>query len=656
MTGESAHAGGDRLSTPESLGTHPAVAILDAGAQYVDLIQKANERIGFRADILPLATPFAEIEDRYDAFIVSGGPANSHSEGAPMPDPALWKTTKGVLGICYGQHAMALAFGGKVEPGIERQDGPIKTRVDTTHPLFERVKSEITALFTHGDFVTQAPEGFQTIGQHEMANGQVVISAIAKGNFVAVQFHPEVFDDTPFGYDIFKGFLEDISGLQPDTKLLESLTAEDVERRKRAIAEQVGDRDVIVFYSGGVDSAVATELARQVISPEKLHAFYIDMGFMRDEDDLIIENAVARGINLQKIDAVEAFEQATITLEDGSISPPLVEVTGPQTKRKIIGKRFAEFKDEIAASLGLDTSQVMLLQGTNAADRIESGFSLSGEQTTEQIKEHHNLVKEIKDLEAAGLLCEPLNDIHKDEIRRIGEYLGLPDEVVWRHPFPGPGDAIRILGYRAGEYEMPEPQMQEELRDFLSEKDLARVFDSLLLPTRSVGVGGDARTYILPAALHGPAEWNTLEKLAGDIPAHFNGKVNRVIYSLGNQSLNLSNVKLVERALRREERAQLRLANRIVFEQIRHWNLVKRLGQFPVISLPLSFDGADSRSIVLRPVLTTTYMTAKAFIPGRDIDPGFAYETAERIMTEVPGISQVFYEITGKPPGTIEWE
>ncbi len=655
MKGEAASLPSDLLVSGELLKSGQRVAILDAGAQYVDLIQRACFRQGYAADILPLDTPFAAIEDHYGAFFVSGGPANSHLENAPMPDPGLWQTKKGVMGICYGQHAMAMALGGCVEPGAQRQDGAIKTKVDTKHPLFGRIKQDITALFTHGDFVTQLPEGFQTIGQHQLSNGQNVISAMAKDNFAAVQFHPEVFDDTPFGYDIFKGFLQDMCGLQPDEEMLRQLTALEVQKRKAFIAEKVGDRDLIAFLSGGVDSTVAVRLASEVIAPEKLHVYYIDMGFMRDEDDMVIEEMQALGINVHKIDAVETFEQATITFEDGTISPPLIEVTDPKVKRKIIGKRFAEYKDDIAASLGLDTTQVMLLQGTNAADRIESGFSLSGAQDTEEIKEHHNQVKEIKDLEAAGLLVEPLNDIHKDEIRRIGEYLGLPDEVVWRHPFPGPGDAIRILGYRKGEYEMPAAELQAAMQDYLNEQGLGQ-FTSLLLPTRSVGVGGDARTYVLPAAIQGPQAWPELEWLAQEIPGHFRGHVNRVVYALGNQTLTLSNLSLTERALGRPERAQLRWANRIVFEQIRKWQLMKRLGQFPVISLPLAFGEVGSKSIVLRPVLTSTFMTAKAFIPGKDIDPDFAYETSTRLLSEVPDISQVLWEITGKPPGTIEWE
>lgn len=648
---------GETLLTHEVPRAEQAVAILDAGAQYVDLIQKACERLGYRTDILPLDTDFECIEQAYGAFIVSGGPASTHAEDAPMPDPAIWQTDKGVLGICYGQQAMALAFGGTVETGETREDGSTTTHVDTDHPLFMRVKSDVRALFTHGDYVTEVPENFEVIGKHKLANGQEVVSAMARDNFASVQFHPEVFDETPHGYDILQSFLSDISGLSPDPELLEHQTAQDCEARKANIAEKAGDRHVIAFASGGIDSTVATLLASQVIEPSKLHIFYFDNGFMRDEDDEVIRMLQRSGLNVQAIDATEAFEQATIGLEDGTVSVPLIEVSDPKLKRKIIGNKFAELKDEIAASLGFATNEVMLLQGTNAADRIESGFSLAGGQATEQIKEHHNQVRAIKDMETAGLLIEPLNDLHKDEIRRIGEYLGLPEEVVWRHPFPGPADAIRILCHKADDYELPDDELQESVWNYIDKS--ADIFvGSWLLPTRSVGVGGDARSYVVPVALEGPADWPALTKLAQgeqSIPAQFAGKINRVVYALGHQPLR--DFSLTETGLGRNERAQLRHANRIVFEEIRRYGLMRSISQCPVVLLPLSFDGQPgSRSIVLRPIKTSTYLTASALIPGRDVDPNFIYTTANRLLVEVPGVSQVFLELTGKPPATIEWE
>ncbi len=628
------------------------VAILDAGAQYVDLIQKACLRLGYAAEIIPLATPFRQIESKYSCFIVSGGPASTHANGAPMPDPALWATKKGVFGICYGQQAMALALGGTVEPGQRRQDGSIATNVDTSHPLFGRVKKEITALFTHGDFVTKAPPGFSVIGSHTIGDApqQTVLSALARDNLVAVQFHPEVFDETPYGFDIFRGFFEDICGLAPDKSLLARHAATQCRDRQKRIAKQAGQRHVIAFASGGIDSTVATILASKAMKPSKLHAFYFDNGFMRDEDDSVIAMLQKLGVQVKAIDASKAFEQATVTV-DGNVLGPLITVADPQIKRKIIGKKFAELKDEVAASLGLGAEEVMLLQGTNAADRIESGHS-RGDTKTEQIKEHHNQVKEIKELEAAGLLIEPLDDLHKDEVRSLGEYLGLPDDVVWRQPFPGPGNAIRILCLQANEYEEPNHKIEKKLQAYVvatSKKLTAR-----LLPTRSVGVGGDARSYVLPGALQGKATWADLSVLAREIPGNFRGTINRVVYALGEAPL--SKLSLTETSLGKRERQQLRQADRIVFEEMRRHKLLKTISQCPVILLPLSFGKKGERSIVLRPIITSTYLTAKAVIPGKDVPEDFIQVTAERILGEVEGISQVFLELTNKPPATTEWE
>lgn len=659
--GEVPAEGGEIPVGMETLRGNSRVAILDAGAQYVDLIQKACVRLGFDADILPLDTPFAEIEDKYGAFLLSGGPASTHSEGSPMPDPALWQTEKGVLGICYGQQAMAQAFGGQVETGLARQDGSVKTEVNPDHPLFSRTKKEIVALFTHGDFVTKVPEGFEVIGEHELSDGQQVVSAMAKDNFAAVQFHPEVFDETPHGYDIFQGFLEDMCKLKPDTEMLEARAASDYEDRKRAIAEKASERHVIAFASGGVDSTIATLLAAEVIEPSKIHIYYFDNGFMRDEDNDVIEQLRSIGIDIQPIDATYQFENATITLEDGSISPPLIDVTDPKLKREISGATFAKLKDQIAASLGFDTTEVMLLQGTNAADRIESGYSLAGGKVTEQIKLHHNQVKGIKDMEVAGLLIEPLNDLHKDEIRRIGEHMRLPDDIVWRQPFPGPGLAIRILCYRLGEYEQPSYQLEGWAKNYVDkvvqEISPGTSMNARLLPTRSVGVGGDSRSYVLPVALEGPRDWDTLIALSqGDksIPSNSGKTINRVVYALGEGSLDF--MDMTETTLGLEERVQLRHADHIVFEEMRRFGLMRQISQLPVVLLPLSFDGRGKRSIVLRPVTTSTYLTAKAMVPGRDVDPEFIEQAAKRILSEVPYISQVFLELTNKPPATTEWE
>lgn len=629
------------------------VAVLDAGGQYVDLVQKAVERQGVPADVLPLQTPREELETGYTAVVISGSPASSHEAEAPQPDSSLWNSDLPILGICYGMQAMAVACGGRVAKNAIREDGRVTTSVDITHPLFKGNNKEFTGLFTHGDFVTQVPEGFVAIGQHTLSDGTAAFSAIARGNKIGVQFHPEVFDDTPEGYQLFKNFLYGVAGIEPDESFQESRLEQIIEAKRHKIVEQVGDRHVIAFVSGGVDSSVAATLASTVITPDKFHAFYIDNGFMRDEDDMIIDALNAAGIRVTKIDATERFEQAQ-TIINGEIVGPLVNTTDPEAKRKIIGKTFIDVQNDILISLNL--SEALLLQGTNAADRIESGNSKGGKHT-DTIKTHHNQVQEVQELKSRGLLIEPLDDLFKDEIRALGHELGLPRELVERQPFPGPGIAIRIIAAPEHQVEVPRDPIEEEVRTYIASRsyDTDKPMLAHVLPIRSVGVGGDERSHISVLAIDN-TDLSTADmaKLAHEIPANFRGAINRVIYALGQNALAEGTV--TKTLLTGEVRSQLRKADRIVFEAMRSFDVLSKIKQMPVVLLPLSFQEPGDRSVVLRPVTTSTFMTVQAMLPGRDLPSEFFATITNRILNEVPGISQVFLDLTNKPPGTTEWE
>jgi GMP synthase (glutamine-hydrolysing) len=637
----------------ELLNLQNRVAVLDAGGQYVDLVQKAIERQGVPADVLSLQTPREDLEANYTAVVISGSPASSHEAEAPQPDPNLWDSDLPILGICYGMQAMAIARGGKVAKNAIREDGRVTTIVDTTHPLFSGNKKDFTGLFTHGDFVTEVPDGFTAIGQHTLNDGTSAYSAIARGNKIGVQFHPEVFDDTPGGYQLFKNFLHGIAGVEPDETFQESRLEQIIEAKRHKIAEQVGDRQVIAFVSGGVDSSVAATLAATVISSDKFHAFFIDNGFMRDEDDMVIDALNAAGILVTKIDATEKFEQAHMMI-DGVVVGPLVETTDPEAKRKIIGKTFIDVQNDILSTLSLN--EALLLQGTNAADRIESGNSKGGNHT-DTIKTHHNQVQEVQRLKSRGLLIEPLDDLFKDEIRALGHELGLPYDLVERQPFPGPGTAIRIIAAPEHQEELPRDPIEEAVRAYIASRsyDTDKQVLAHVLPIRSVGVGGDERSHISVVAIDN-AELSTadMDSLAHEIPAHFRGSVNRVIYALGQSALAERTV--TKTLLTGETRSQLRRSDRIVFEAMRSFDLLSKIKQMPVVLLPLSFGVLGDRSVVLRPVTTSTFMTVQAMLPGRDLPGEFFTSITNRILSEVPGISQVFLDLTNKPPGTTEWE
>jgi GMP synthase (glutamine-hydrolysing) len=627
------------------------VAVLDAGGQYVDLVKKAVERQGFPVDILPLGSGLNKLEGKYDAIIISGSPASSHAETAPLPDPEIWQSKLPILGICYGMQSMVIAHGGQVAKNAIREDGRVTTSIDTSVPIYEGIKQELTALFTHGDFVTKVPSGFIVIGKHDLSNGNTAYSSIYKDNKYGVQFHPEVFDDTPEGYQIIKNFLILVARLKPDDEFKESLLQKMIVDKQKKIANQAKNRHVIAFVSGGVDSSVAATLAAGVIPKSHLHAYYIDSGFMREEDDLVIDSLDSAGLSVVKIDAAEEFAEATVTI-DNVKHGPLRSTTDPELKRKIIGKAFVSIQNRLIRELKIN--EAMLLQGTNAADRIESGHS-QGDSHTMTIKTHHNQVVEIQDLKAQGLLIEPIDDLFKDEVRSLGRELGLPDELVDRQPFPGPGLAIRIIAStESDEFESRVAGDQEKINMYLKE-NYDKKIDAKILPIRSVGVGGDERSHLSVVALsHGGLSSSDLAKLGADLPANFRNSVNRVIYNLTHESIKTST--MTKTLLTSDVADQLRHSDRIVFEEMRRGGLINKISQFPVVLNPKTVGGKDPRSIVLRPVVTNTFMTLQAMLPGRDLPDNFLVLIAKRIVQEVDNTSRVFLDLTNKPPATTEWE
>lgn len=619
--------------------TDAIVAVLDAGGQYVDLVKKACERLGYPSVVLPLDTPVEKLQNNFRALIISGSPASSQEVDAPMPDPKVWQLDMPILGICYGLHAAVSVLGGEVVRGTSRQDGRVTTGVDTTHPLFAGTKSSFSALFTHGNFVSKIPSDFKTIGQHTLDDGTTVYSAIAKDRLVAVQFHPEVFDDTPEGYQVFKNFLELIAGLKPDQAFLDRQMDELVAKLRTDIHTQTAGRHVIAFVSGGVDSSVTAALAATKIPQDHLHAFYIDNGLMRDEDNQVIDLLKNVGVPVEKINASNEFLIA------------LKNVIDPQTKRQIIGKVFIDVQNRLIKDLGL--TEALLLQGTNAADRIESGHSKGGSHTA-MIKTHHNQVQEVQDLKAAGLLLEPLDELFKDEVRAIGRHLGLPEEVVARQPFPGPGLAVRILCATGKEKLEDSSDTEATISAYLSKSIPSETITAKLLPIKNVGVGGDERSHVSAVALQTSVSWKTLGQLAKDLPAKFRDDLNRVTVALGSKSIN--NLSVTPTLLEPNVIAQLQHADKIVWEEMRAHDLAKSISQFPVVLLPVSFDKTGDRSIVLRPVTTSTFMTVQPMLPAQDIPLDFVQKCANRILAEVPNISQVFIDLTSKPPATTEWE
>jgi len=399
------------------------VLVVDFGAQYAQLIARRVREADVYSEIVPHSMPVAEMMARHPAaLILSGGPSSVYEPGAPQVDPALFDTGVPVFGICYGFQAMALALGGEVTKTGLREFGGTPLRVSGVRGVLLRDMPPAPSVWmSHGDRVSAAPDGFAvTAGS---AGSPVAAFEAPERGFAGVQFHPEV-AHTPGGQDVLKRFLYDIARIEPTWN-----TGNIIDEQVALIRAQVGDAQVICGLSGGVDSAVAAALVHRAIG-DQLTCVFVDHGLLRagEAEQVETDYVKATGIRLKVVDAADRFLGA------------LAGVTDPEEKRKIVGREFIRVFEQAAREVDAERHVEFLVQGTLYPDVVESG----GGTGTANIKSHHNVGGLPDDL--AFTLVEPLRTLFKDEVRALGAALGLPDEIVWRHPFPGPGLAIRIIG------------------------------------------------------------------------------------------------------------------------------------------------------------------------------------------------------------------
>jgi GMP synthase (glutamine-hydrolysing) len=495
------------------------VLVVDFGAQYAQLIARRVRECHVYSEIVPFDTPVAELEARRPAgLILSGGPASVYEPGAPAADPRLFDLGVPVLGICYGQQAMAEALGGRVEPTGLREYGRTQLQVTDPGVLLQDLPPEETVWMSHSDTVIAAPPSFQVTARSPST--PVAAMEDPQRGLFGVQFHPEV-AHTNRGLEILKRFLYDGCGLLP-----EWTPANVIERAVERIRLRVGDGRAICGLSGGVDSAVAALLVHKAIG-KNLTCVFVDTGLMRSgEADQVVETFERHfHVPLIRLDREDVFLSK------------LAGVTDPEAKRKIIGELFVRTFEAAAAEHVPDAH--FLVQGTLYPDVIESGS-----RTAARIKSHHNVGGLPEDMEFE--LVEPLRDLFKDEVRKVGEELGLPEEIVWRQPFPGPGLAVRIVG------EVTKPRLeavraadrivQEEVRRAELSAGLWQAF-VVLLSVQTVGVMGDGRTYQNPVVIRAvtsedamTADWaripdDVLERMASRIVAEVPG-INRVTYDI----------------------------------------------------------------------------------------------------------------------------
>lgn len=455
------------------------VLILDFGSQYNQLIARRVREIGIYCELKPFSMPFEKIQEFGPmAIILSGGPSSVYDEKSPKIDTRIFEMGIPVLGICYGAQLMAYTLGGKVVPAdslANREYGRTETEFDNNSSLFGNISSKSITWMSHGDSVERIPDGFKAIA-HSAGCPFAGFENTAK-NFYAVQFHPEV-KHTEEGFEILRTFLMDIAGAKAQWSMANyKLTA--IEQ----IKAKVGDGKALLALSGGVDSSVAAALMSQAIG-EKLTCVFVDHGLLRkDEGDQVEEIFSNYPVKFVRVNAQKHFMDK------------LAGVTEPERKRKIIGEEFIRVFEAEAKKIG---AVDFLVQGTIYPDVIESGMG----SNAAVIKSHHN-VGGLPDYVDFKEIIEPLRNLFKDEVRQLGRELGLPEYLVSRQPFPGPGLAIRVIG------EITEEKLAI-LRDadwiFRSEVEAAKVpeasqYFAVLTNTKSVGVMGDGRTYDYTLAL-----------------------------------------------------------------------------------------------------------------------------------------------------------
>ncbi len=544
----------------------------------------------------PSDTPASELTGR-KAIIISGGPSSVYDPESPQVDPAIFATPSAILGICYGQQLMAHWLGGSVKKGTKGEYG---SAILTSSPnaIFDGWNTSEQVWMSHRDTVATPPAGFTVTA----STPTCAIAAIADParRLYGVQFHPEVVHTTK-GSTLLSNFLFQIAACERDWD-----PRDRVPQLEEEVRQTVGARSVFFFVSGGVDSTVAFTLCLRALGAERVRGVYVDTGLMRTGET----DFVRRMFNVEIDHAEDQFLTA------------LADVVDPESKRHIIGEQFVKVQERIIENHHLLDGNWILGQGTIYPDTIESG----GTAKAALIKTHHNRVAAIQKLIEEKRIVEPLSSFYKDEVREIGRELGLPAEFLDRHPFPGPGLAIRCLC--AAE-----------------DAQLRATEAGYVVPVFSVGVQGDSRSYAPILAL---GNYSAQQTEASEL-VNATAEINRVVARVDSK-IPLSEMSVRRSTLSKDRLDRLRQADAIVRELSAQSGFDRKVWQFPVVLIPLGSEGAPD-SVVLRPIDSIDGMTAQS-VP---MEEGLLREMSARLL-DVPGVCGVFYDLTHKPPATIEWE
>jgi GMP synthase (glutamine-hydrolysing) len=591
------------------------VGVVDFGGQYTHLIARRIRQLGVYSEVLS-AHGGAEQLKGLSGLIFSGGPSSVYDADAPMVNPALLDSGLPILGLCYGHQLISVKKGGEVKRGAVHEFGPAEFHPDRSHPLFAGLSLSSVVWMSHGDEVKKLPEGFHRIGY--TADCDLAAVANDSKKIYGLQFHPEV-THSEEGQAVFRNFLA-LCGCKFEWKV-----ADYVKSLEDRLREQCKGRKVFLLVSGGVDSTVAFALLNRALGPERVLGLHIDNGLMRrNESADVLDFMKKEGFhNLKVRDASADFLKAL----DG--------VYAPEAKRKAIGDTFLTVKDDALAHLDLDPDEWLLAQGTIYPDTIESGAT----KNSAVIKTHHNRVGAIMELLEKGLVVEPLADLYKDEVRELGLLLGIPEKLIWRHPFPGPGLGVRLLCNREAGRTV-DAAVTAKIRSQLASEGL----DGEVLPVESVGVQGDGRTYAHPCLLKGTRDWERADKIAVALTNRVR-EVNRVVLEIGALA---GAYKSVAAQCDKPRLDFLREVDDICTRFLLDENLYASIWQMPVVLAPMEKGGKPV--IVLRPVVSSEAMTARfATLPFPLLDSLWD-------KLKAAGVGALLYDITHKPPGTIEWE
>ena len=621
------------------------IVVLDFGSQYAHLIAKRFRMLGYYSEI---ALPSADVStfENVKGIVFSGGPSSVYDEKVPEFNSKILDLEIPILGLCYGHYIVQQGYNGKIGKAAVGEFGfsTLELNDKVKCPLFEGIEKNQQVWMSHQDGVFELGDGFETVGSTKDCK-YAATQNLEKKRF-SLQFHCEV-KDTPCGNQIFENFAKycEMSQNWDQDTVLQIILEQ--------IKTQAEGKNVLLFLSGGVDSTITFALLNKALGQDRVLGLHIDNGFMRKNESKNVDIAYRKfGFeNFIVEDASESFLKAIAGLSD------------PQKKRMAVGENFITVRNEVVAKQHLDEDKWLLAQGTLYPDIIESG----GTKNSHTIKTHHNRVQGIQDLIARGLIIEPIRDLYKDEVRAIGKKLGLDDELVMRHPFPGPGLSINVLCNDGKSWTSKDDEelaaAKKELEEIKLDMFCAHCTQDLkrtVLPVRSVGVQGDFRTYRFPALLtfkdegngfyHFPGKREKIEECSSTITnaAKF---LNRTCIKLYQKpSVKDEDLKLQEGFCDKRRLDQLREVDNIVLTELHKSGWYNKIFQHLTIDLPYA-SAEDKATFVLRAVISEDVMTARfAMLPEELLN------TIVHKIAELDFVDALYFDATNKPPATFGWE